>query len=497
MTTVQDLTLSTKDESASLICFMKYHVNLGARGVDFYDKIRHKKLSLTGGAFAAADMTPPKMVEYIQSQDGKPMMGVRLLDAESEVFPVNTELIFSNQSTKEVQPVSMRDHLCWVQVHTGVNQGIISVQLVFHATISVALRFDRFPFDRHIVPLEIALRGWRDKEGVSHVWILPKTIPEWAQHKQIKKYEEDDKLLTEKTRVGEDEFVHFSPVVLLGVGDKPEKPVLCVRLQRSARKFVLSVCLPIALFVMLALCAFFTRKEKGADKIELQLASVLTSSLTVTTFRTSVVTVDLPPNLNYLTLADGYLLLTFVFHLVLAVRSVALHICDGYDHSGCKFSLYALGEWMPDGDLLRMFDASLNSTDMLGTNSTEVSESSSHSIDIFLFLLWFIPHAVLIYSAYGGLRGAEDEHKKLLRFREPWNKKIRCVRQSLKFENAFIPFKNVTEMSELDNDTGLLHLNDDKPITLDGKDDQKANEPTWLVPGWLGVTRQRSKSISE
>jgi len=183
----------------------------------------------------------------------------------------------------------------------------------------------------------------------------------------------------------------MTPVVLNDTYDpasekRPRKPVLCLRVYRDPSKFILIVCLPIMMIVLLALATFFA--ELGHGPYAGQFAATLTSALTVTTFFTTLKTRELPSDLMYLTYAEWYICTIFLFHVLMATRCM-------YRSS------------MPD-----------------------VIQDENHDFvhavkaDLVLTAIWMIPHICFLSVAF--MRGGEKTlHYKLLSYvREPWHEVV-------------------------------------------------------------------------
>lgn len=377
--TVQDLTLTPKQEVGQMVVMMKFHV----RAPDFLECLRNGRGELTGRGFSGLSGTDA--AAKVETYGNDIIHGVQLAHPPAHLFPVNPLMICRNESAKQATAVNVREHLCWVRYDAA--HGILSVQMACQLAVTTPLNFKHFPFDRHVVPMQLATRAFLNADGQTLRWVLPPTIPEWAE--PTAHYDDDRKLLVEKVRRSEGEFQHMPAVVLLpDLSLRPnDKPILCLRLQRKATKFILSVSLPIGMLVLLAGSTFFVPRAPS----DLQLTATVTSALTVTTFRNTVITNDLPPNLTYLTYADWYIFGTFAFHLVLAWRAV-------------EFGQLRL------------------------------------PIDVLLMTIWLAPHCVLAwlagrkYTRSASSDDADGDSSLTRFFRQPWETKLRNVRERLTYD---------------------------------------------------------------
>lgn len=398
--TIDNCRLDTHMQRGEATVFQKWHV----KSPTFLERVAKGDVQFMGGTLEGAD--PAKAAEAIGESDGKNMMGVLLHNAPSDMFPVNSERVFSNIRNDVNGAITLKRNLCWISYSSTTR--ILSVQLVFHVALDAPADFHKFPFDRHVVPFELELRSFKNAQKQKHTWMLPAEIPAWA--KPTVKYHEDETILQQSISTWQaSEFVHVDPIVLNDENQTDDrgrirKPVFCIRMQRSPNKFILGTSLPVAMIVVLALSTYFS--ELGFGDVPMQFGATLTSALTVTTFRNSVLSQDLPADLTYLTNADWYLILVFVFHVLMAIRAVFRSTITGDPgHLG-------LGR----------------STDAEAVDYVHALKS-----DVLLTLLWVVPHCFLGSLACFPEDSALFER---LGLREPWLRTVELSLSALKKKEA-------------------------------------------------------------
>ena len=97
---------------------------------------------------------------------------------------------------------------------------------------------------------------------------------------------------------------------------KREIPVLCARVIRKPFAVVVSVCFPVFVIGMLSMAAFFL----GYNDEGLRMRGITLSTLGLAAFKSSLS--SKLPEKTYLTLADRYIVASFLFYFVLAVKVV-------------------------------------------------------------------------------------------------------------------------------------------------------------------------------
>ena len=86
---------------------------------------------------------------------------VQLDGPSADQFPVNPQHMFSNlkaQQAGDGSNCSVLAGLCWLRYDCAA--GLLTVQHVFHATVEAPLDLRRFPYDSHVLPFELSLRGF-------------------------------------------------------------------------------------------------------------------------------------------------------------------------------------------------------------------------------------------------------------------------------------------------------------------------------------------------
>ena len=148
---VQDLTLESKDEVGKMSVFVKFHVV----APHFLASLREERVMLVGHGFAG--LSGPDAARKVEGFDRDIIHGVQLDHPSADLFPVNPLHIWRNESAKHATAMHMRDHLCWARY--DISSALLSVQLAFQVAVAAPLDFRRFPFDRHIVPMQLATRS--------------------------------------------------------------------------------------------------------------------------------------------------------------------------------------------------------------------------------------------------------------------------------------------------------------------------------------------------
>ena len=235
----------------------------------------------------------------------------------SEVFPVNVDQIFVNQRGES----EVSQGLCWLA--WTERSGTVSIQLVFEVAIHFSPNLALFPYDKHVVPFELATRSWN---GSEHKWTLCGEEPEWAKNPEIKRYKEDNFVVTlDGTMSADHPEFHFDEpcAYVFEKGEKKQKPLLCLHIQRKPKFFALRVTIPVFIVVCIALLCFTIR----GGSFEFEFGTTLTSLLTMTAFAQTIQ--GKLPTLPYMTLGDYYFVFGYVYHLIICLKTVIIsHLCD-------------------------------------------------------------------------------------------------------------------------------------------------------------------------
>jgi len=294
---VQNCLLDPKKQQASALFFLK----LGF-------ETRHEPRD--AARMLIEDCTDSQANDIV---DGLRVFGVTFKVAESADFPINPDRIFLNEAlasdgddgprkvSREAMP-----KLSWLKC----NQGVLSAQLVFTATLDVPFKVNHYPFDRHVVAFRLATRV--------KSWRLPNKRPDWAKERGGFRYSEDPHLVSEEPALSSP-FVHEAPVVCW----REEKPVFCLLVSRSPWTFFFGSALPVFFLVMVGLVSFLVGENDTGDKstpVSLRMGAIFSSSVAITTYEQAVR--QQMPEVSYLTYADTYFNVAYFFHLVAALTVV-------------------------------------------------------------------------------------------------------------------------------------------------------------------------------
>lgn len=166
------------------------------------------------------------------------------------------------------------------------------MQIVSKVVVEVAYDLQIFPYDRHLVPFELATR--RDAAG--RQWVQASEIPHWAEP-TVEWEPEDATIVFESFNERLSEFDRLPPLAVIhGVN----RPFLAVRVRRKPAFVVWNVVLPIMTIISIALSTFVVPDTST----EMRFSAIITSSLTIATFRATMLKGSIPMNVNYLTGAD-------------------------------------------------------------------------------------------------------------------------------------------------------------------------------------------------
>jgi ABC-type polysaccharide/polyol phosphate export permease len=135
-----------------------------------------------------------------------------------------------------------------------------------------------YPFDRHIIPMSLGTRKWKENK-VKHLWSILPSMPDWVDEP----YPEDKCIINENVAWIDPhaEIGHLPPVVHI---KEDGKPVLCIRVQRDPSYFIYTVSIPICAIVLLCLSSFFLSFNNATDRLN----AVLVSTLALAAYKNSV-----------------------------------------------------------------------------------------------------------------------------------------------------------------------------------------------------------------
>jgi hypothetical protein len=290
-------------------------------------------------------------------------------DAESKYFPVNPTSIMLNDTGSSQENCGPN----WVQI---LDSNSMSCQIVFTVELHTPFHMREYPFDRHLIPLTLSTRSWKDENKIKNVWSLDNKKPNWI----LKSYPEDDYCITENLTWLDPkaEMIHLKPILKLG-----KKPNLCIRVERDPTYFVFTVAAPICAIVLLCMESFCLDFNNGYDRLN----SVLISALVIAAFKVSIQ--DTLPKKSYLTYADHYLLTCFIFHFIMVLKIV---LC--YQGLGNGVGFF----WYEDGE-----------DDEYGYNKS--FQYVDDGTTWLLILTWSLFHSVFIYDVMTRTRIAYNDLK--------------------------------------------------------------------------------------
>lgn len=371
ISSIQVEELDDRRERAKLKIFTKWHIPVGNFPQQLRDHTKADNIKISCGA-------PPgsEVYENIVAQLVKGKM-VKKCSLDEHYFPVNPGNVFANRvemaSEERVldlqwikyEKVEDATKMQGVRVYVGgeapsqfgqliiedsefpmdaeeagspIEFGVVSVQMVFRATLKCTLNMAHFPYDRHIIPACILARSRKvklpDKSKVKLQWVLSLqengSPPPWV-HLQ---YPEDKYVVSEINAWVDDsdEFQHLKPFVYITA---KSKLVLCLRIERNPTHFILSVCVPVCALVLLCMASFFL----GFNNASARLQSVLISALSTVAFRTAIR--NQIPTKAYMNTADWYFTGIFCYLALFVLKIVMVYqgqADDGvglfwYDHN--------------------------------------------------------------------------------------------------------------------------------------------------------------------
>jgi hypothetical protein len=228
---------------------------------EFFDKNVLKKLVL----FDASN--DERLDDLLKGQrvDGCRIDGT----AGSHFFPVNPEAMILNATQERCGPD-------WVKLFPKTE--VVCCQLVFTADLRTPFDMKEYPFDRHIIPMSLGTRKWKENK-VKHLWSILPSMPDWVDEP----YPEDKCIINENVAWIDPhaEIGHLPPVVHI---KEDGKPVLCIRVQRDPSYFIYTVSIPICAIVLLCLSSFFLSFNNATDRLN----AVLVSTLALAAYKNSV-----------------------------------------------------------------------------------------------------------------------------------------------------------------------------------------------------------------
>jgi hypothetical protein len=370
VTTVEIQSIDYTTEITELLVYTKWQFKNEA----FFDPDTLRELVCHCGDIEESD--------YDDLLNGKRLAGF-MVDpvAGSKYFPVNPNSVIQNDCGKSQNTCGPN----WLKLDPNTRN--VYCQLVFTVTIHTPFQMKEFPFDRHLIPLCLATRSWKEKddENIKHCykWVLLRKKPDWSEESD---FPEDNTIISENVAWidSNNEMVHLKPMVH---ETKKRKPILCLKMERDPSYFVYTTCLPICCIVLLCLASFFLEFNNSGARLE----AVLIAALAVSAYK-SVIEGKLPVK-SYLTYADYYLLMCFVFFFLLVLKIVMAFQGLG---NGVGFFWYE-EEVESDEDDFKFEDSKTN---VLFQNLDDASSWA-------LILIWSTGHALVLLDAYIRHRGVK------------------------------------------------------------------------------------------
>mmetsp|Transcript_57232 Transcript_57232/g.68858 ORF Transcript_57232/g.68858 Transcript_57232/m.68858 type:complete len:474 (-) Transcript_57232:126-1547(-) len=233
-------------------------------------------------------------------------------EEESENFPINPHMPFLNQLEWDELT-----NMSWAKVDKKLVKGedgkdyhLVSAQKCFRVTLSTQLDMHNYPFDRHMLHAELAIRSWK-KDGEKYRWNLKDEIPDWAP----RKYEEDERIVSLKrySLTNKNEINVVFPCL---VYTETKKPALCVTIERDPHHAYRSIVLPCFIFVAVSMLPLFITDDSTFDEI----TSVSVGVLTLAAFQTYVS--DRLPKSTGASRATKYIVFCYIFEIILGVAII-------------------------------------------------------------------------------------------------------------------------------------------------------------------------------
>ena len=207
------------------------------------------------------------------------------------------------------------------RVPTNMSVGIwpdgrVSYQESFYAKVETPMDLRLFPFDRQ--QLEIFFQTFLYRKDQLVLVPDPNLAGTWERNKGIDQWSFEDYTQEEKSTM----------IRLLG-GEEYAKSefVATLHIKRLPMHFLISIVLPLLILVMLSWTVFWLDEEGTSNRINISFIGIL--SVVAYYF----VIQDRIPHINYLTLIDVFIIITF---LILAASVVISIVVDKLNRSGKK-----------------------------------------------------------------------------------------------------------------------------------------------------------------
>ena len=165
---------------------------------------------------------------------------------------------------------------------------------VFHAKVETSMDLRKFPFDKQ--RLQIFLHPFL--YNTDQIILVPNEnlSREWNQDFGIAEWEQNWLVLEEKAF----DIERFDQSI-----DRISQFVVTAQLERKPRHVLINVLLPLLILVSLVWCVFWIKQDKPSDRISILFIGILSVVTFYFVIQGSV------PEIDYLTLVDIHILLTF------------------------------------------------------------------------------------------------------------------------------------------------------------------------------------------
>jgi hypothetical protein len=205
------------------------------------------------------------------------------------------------------------------RVKTNISLGIWPDGMVtylesFYAKVETPMNLRLFPFDRQQLEFYFQTFGYRKNQlvlvpdlNLAGTWDRDMGIAQW----KFEDYEQEER---------------STMVRILGGEVYPKSEFMAtLHLERQPMHFLLSIILPLLILVILSWTVFWLDEEGTSNRINISFIGIL--SVVAYYF----VIQDRIPHINYLTLIDGFIIITF---LILAASVVISIVVDKLNRSG-------------------------------------------------------------------------------------------------------------------------------------------------------------------
>jgi len=214
--------------------------------------------------------------------------------------------------------------------------GTVSYIETFYAKVETPMNLRLFPFDRQ--QLEIYFQTFLYGKNQLVLFPDPNLAGSWERKIGIAQWKFEDYKQEERTTM----------VKILGGEEYPKSEfVATLYLKRLPMHFLISIILPLVILVILSWTVFWMDEETTASRINISFIGIL--SVVAYYF----VIQDRIPHINYLTLIDGFIIITFFILAASVVVSIVVDKLNRSDRKEAGDTLDYVSRWaFPSGYLL-------------------------------------------------------------------------------------------------------------------------------------------------